>query len=177
MGDEYPVKCVGSGGRQVRTDEKWGNIFDHFNITYEWKNGVKAFASCRQMNGTDGDVSDHIYGTKGRCHVFGHRTTDLAGEETWRYAGPRNSMYQTEHNELFRSIREGKPINNGDYMAKSTLMAVMGRLAAYTGKVVTFDKALNSKDRLGPQNMDPSAYEWDDMPVPPVAIPGVTRLR
>ncbi len=177
MGDEYPVKCVGSGGRQVRTDEKWGNIYDHFNITYEWKNGVKAFASCRQMNGTSGDVSDHIYGTKGRCHVFGHRTTDHSGNETWRYEGPRNSMYQTEHNELFRSIREGKPINNGDYMAKSTLMAVMGRLAAYTGQVVTFDKALNSTDRLGPASTDPSAYEWADMPVPPAAIPGVNRLK
>jgi len=177
MGDEYPVKCVGSGGRQVRTAEKWGNIYDHFNITFEWKNGVKAFASCRQMNGTSGDVSDHIYGTKGWCHVFGHRTTDHQGNVTWKYEGPRNSMYQTEHDELFRSIREGKPINNGDYMAKSTLMAVMGRMAAYTGQVVTFDQALNSQQRLGPAGASPSEYVWGDMKPEPVAIPGVTRLK
>ena len=176
MGDVYPTKCVANGGRQVRTDEKWGNIYDHFNVTYEWANGVKAFASCRQMAGSAGDVSDHIYGSKGRCHVFQHRTTDLSGNETWRYDGPRNSMYQAEHDALFKSIRDGQPINNGDYMAKSTLMAVMGRMAAYTGQVVSFDQALNSKERLGPKG-NPSEYPWAEMPVAPVAMPGITRLR
>jgi len=176
MGGAYPIKAVASGGRQVRTDPKYGNIYDHFNVTYEWDNGVKAFSSCRQMPGTAGDVSDHIFGTKGRCHVFGHRTTDLDGKETWKYDGPRNSMYQAEHDALFKSIRDGEPINNGDYMAKSTLMAIMGRMAAYTGQVVTFDKALNSKDRLGPQG-DPSEYPWGDLEEEPVARPGITRLR
>jgi len=169
MGGEYPVRCVGSGGRQVRTDEKWGNIYDHFNITYEWKGGVKAFASCRQWAGAAGDVSDHIYGTKGRCHVFQHR---IVGENPWSCEVPGNNMYQAEHNALFRSIRDGKPINNGDYMAKSTLMAVMGRMAAYTGQAVTWDQALNSSERLGP-----AAYEWGAAPKEPVARPGVTRLR
>lgn len=176
MGGEYPTKCVANGGRQVRTGAKWGNIYDHFNVTYEWKNGVKAFASCRQMAGTAGDVSDHIYGSKGRCHVFAHMTTDLEGNETWRYDGPRNSMYQEEHDVLFKSIRDGAPVNNGEYMAKSTLMAIMGRMAAYTGQIVSFEQALNSQEVLGPGG-NPSEYEWSDFPVEKVAMPGITRLR
>jgi predicted dehydrogenase len=169
MGGEYPEKCVGSGGRQVRTEPMWGNVYDHFNITYEWKNGVKAFASCRQWAGAASDVSDHIFGTKGRCHVFQHR---CEGEDPWFYDGPGNNMYQSEHDVLFRSIREGKPVNNGDYMARSTLMAIMGRMAAYTGQTVTFEQALASEERLGPK-----AYAWGEGGDAAIAQPGITAFR
>jgi hypothetical protein len=81
-------------------------------------------------------------------------------------------MYQTEHDELFASIRNGQPINNGEYMAKSTLLAIMARMAAYTGQVITWDMAFNSKEDL-----TPPSYSWDQpMPVPPVARPGVTKF-
>ena len=81
-------------------------------------------------------------------------------------------MYQAEHDELFASIRAGKPINNGEYMAKSTLLAIMGRMAAYTGQVITWEQALNSKEDLSPPR-----YDWDvKLPVPPVAIPGQTKF-
>ncbi|MCY3020108.1 MAG: Gfo/Idh/MocA family oxidoreductase [Planctomycetota bacterium] len=168
MKDEYPVKVTANGGRQVRTGKEYGHIYDHFNTVYEFKNGAKCFASCRQMPNCDGDVTDYFWGTKGMCDVFGHRIT---GEKAWQYNGPQNDMYQTEHDELFAAIRAGKTINNGEYMAKSTLMAIMGRMAAYTGKTITWEQALNSKEDLSPPK-----YEWCDIPVPPVAMPGITKF-
>ena len=81
-------------------------------------------------------------------------------------------MYQTEHDELFASIRSGKPINNGEYMAKSTLLAIMGRMAAYTGQEITWEMALNSKEDLTPPR-----YDWNvKLPDPPIALPGVTKF-
>ena len=91
---------------------------------------------------------------------------------TWTYGGPQNQMYQTEHDELFASIRNGKPINNGEYMAKSTLMAIMGRMAAYTGQEITWEMALNSKEDLSPNR-----YAWDGQPPAAlIAVPGQTRF-
>jgi myo-inositol 2-dehydrogenase/D-chiro-inositol 1-dehydrogenase len=81
-------------------------------------------------------------------------------------------MYQTEHDELFASIRSGKPINNGEYMSKSTLLAIMGRMAAYTGQQITWEKALASKEDLSPPR-----YDWAvALPDPPIAVPGVTKF-
>ena len=87
-----------------------------------------------------------------------------SGAGPWTYTGKENNLYQTEHDELFASIRNGRPINNGDYMAKSTLVAIMGRMAAYTGQSITWDMALNSQEDL-----TPPAYDWNvPMAVPPV---------
>ncbi|MFW6125054.1 MAG: Gfo/Idh/MocA family protein, partial [Pirellulales bacterium] len=166
--DQYPVRCTGTGGRQVRTDPKWGNIFDHFSVVYEYADGVKAFSYCRQQEGCAKNVSDHVMGTQGTCDVFRQRIT---GGEPWRYRGPKNDMYKTEHDELLQSILSGQPINNGQYMAKSTLMAIMGRMSAYTGQIVTWEEALNSQHSLSPP-----AYEWGPLEVAPVAVPGVTKL-
>ena len=91
---------------------------------------------------------------------------------TWRYDGPPTDVFQAEHDALFASIRRGEPINNGEYMAKSTLLAIMGRMAAYTGQVITWDQALGSKEDLSPPR-----YDWDvSLSVPTVAIPGQTRF-
>jgi predicted dehydrogenase len=179
MRDEYPVSAVGSGGRQVRTDPAFGHIFDHHTVVYEYANGLKMFSACRQQEGCAQDVSDHIMGTKGTCHI-----NASAGEGTiaslpdnkilWRSRSGRrraDNMYQNEHDELFASIRSGKLINNGEWMAKSTLMAIMGRMATYTGKVITWDMAINSKEDL-----TPPAYEMGSLPLPPVAQPGVTKF-
>ena len=169
MQDEYPVQASGVGGRQTRIDPKYGNIYDHFSIVYEYKNGVKGFGRCRQQNGCTVDVSDHIYGTKGIADVFKHRTLDYKGNTNWRYKGPKVNMYQAEHNALFAAIREGKPINNGEYMSKSTMMAILGRMVAYTGKTITWEQALNSKQTLGP-----NSYEPQELEVEPIAMPGST---
>jgi predicted dehydrogenase len=174
MRDETPVKCTGVGGRQTRTGAESGNVYDHFSVVYEYASGVKAFCACRQMDGCENDVCDHIFGTKGTARTV-DRLDVIAGEKTlWKYRpakGDNNDMYQAEHNELFASIRNASPINNGDYMTKSTLMAIMGRMSAYTGKSVTWEQALNSKETLGP-----SKIEWGPIATPPVAVPGVTQF-
>jgi hypothetical protein len=100
---------------------------------------------------------------------MGHRIVDLNGKEIWKYDGPDSDMYLAEHQELFRAIRSGEPINNGDYMSRSTLMAIAGRMAGYTGKKLTWDAVANSQEDL-----TPASYEWGDVPVPSVAIPGRT---
>jgi predicted dehydrogenase len=169
MNDEYPVRITGMGGRQTRTSPEYGHIYDHFFTVYEYKNGVKCFSSCRQQIGCDGVVNDYITGTKGICTVQDHVIT---GETKWQFQGKDMDMYQSEHNELFKSIREAKPINNGDYMAKSTMMAIAARMSAYTGKTLTWDQCMKSEEDL-----TPAKYEWGPMSVPPVAMPGTTRFK
>jgi len=169
LGDEPPVRAVGLGGRQVRTEPKYGNIFDHHAVVYEYPNGVRVFSYCRQQDGCANEVSDIIMGTKGRASVLENKIWDHAGKRKWRYRGPKPNMYQVEHNELFASIRSGKAINNGLYMSRSTMLAILGRMVNYTGKSITWDKGLNSQ-----QDLTPAAYEWGPMEVPPVAMPGRT---
>jgi predicted dehydrogenase len=181
MQNEYPIRAVGSGGRQVRTDPLYGNIFDHHTVVYEYASGVKLFSACRQQVGCAHDVSDHIMGSKATCHIEASsspaRGIIADGKNTlWKSVAsgrkaPRDDMYQNEHDELFASIRSGKPINNGEWMAKSTLMAIMGRMATYTGQDITWDKALASKEDL-----TPPAYVFGSLPVAPVARPGVTKF-
>ncbi len=168
MKDEMPVKVTASGGRSVRVEPEFGNVYDHFNTVFEWQSGVKLFHSCRQWHETDGDVSDFVFGTKGVAAIQTHAIT---GEMPWRHRGDPGDMYQFEHDELFRSIREGKPINNGDYMCKATLMALMGRLAAYTGKTLTADQVLASEEDLSPKS-----YAFGDAPEPIIAVPGKTKF-
>jgi myo-inositol 2-dehydrogenase / D-chiro-inositol 1-dehydrogenase len=170
MGNRYPVKCVGLGGRQVRTGPEYGHIYDHFSIVYEYENGVKMFSNCRQIRGCSNDMSVHALGTKGQANLKESRFA-IRGEKEWVRPGKDNVFFQKEHDELFASIRSGKPINNGDYMAKSTLVAIMGRMAAYTGKQITWEMAMNSKE-----NLSPAKYDWVSMPEPQVAVPGVTQF-
>lgn len=170
MGDEYPVRAVGLGGRQSRTQPEFGHIFDHHAVVYEFANGVRCFAYCRQQQGTDTDVSDWIFGSKGTANLMEHTIT---GENKWqlrRKRGERaDNMYLQEHQALFAAIRAGKPINNGEYMTKSTLMAIMGRMATYTGKIITWDKAFHSQE-----NLSPKSYNFGPNTVPEVARPGIT---
>lgn len=168
MKDEPPVKATGLGGRQVRVQSEYGNIFDHHAVVYEYANGVKLFAYCRQQDHCSMDVNDYILGTKGKVDVMAHTIT---GENNWRRRGPNPNMYQVEHDELFASIRSGKPIDNSLYMARSTMLAIMGRMATYTGQTVTWDQALNSQEDL-----TPPTYGWTSLPVASVALPGVTKF-
>ena len=166
MGEEPPTSAIGLGGRQTRTDPKFGHIFDHHAVVYEYAGGVRLYSFCRQQDGCSSDVSDQFLGTKGICDVL--RNT-IRGETNWRYQGPKSNMYDQEHRELLAGIRSGNIINNGLYMARSTMLAVMGRMATYTGKKITWDEAINSQEDL-----TPPAYEWGPLPTPPVAMPGIT---
>lgn len=171
MGDRPPVRASGMGGRIQRTEEKFGNIYDHFAVTYEFENGLHAHCRCRQQDGTDTHVDEYVSGTDGFAEILAHEIRP-AGDATWQYTGPKPNMYDVEHVELFASIRNGKPIHNGDYMARSTMLAIMGRMVAYTGKSLTWEECLASDERLGP-----AVYEWsDDVPEPVVAIPGKTQF-
>jgi len=168
MNNEPPASAIGVGGRQVRTDEMFGNVYDHFSIVYEYANGVKVFSSCRQMANCKDDVSDHVFGTKGTAHLM---QDSISGPSPWNFTGKHENMYQVEHNELFAAIRAGNRIDNSLYMARSTMMAIMGRMAAYTGQKITWDEAIASKEDLTPPK-----YEWSALPVAPVAMPGMTKF-
>ena len=173
MKDEPPLKAMAHGGRQARTTAEYGHIFDHFEVVYQYPDGAHGFIFCRQQNNCAVDVSDTIFGTKGTGRILGFSGMPFTkGEKNWKYSGPRPDMYQVEHDELFASIRKGQPINDGVRMARSTMVAIMGRMAAYSGKEITWDDALNSQEDLQPEKL-----AWDvELPVPPVAIPGKTKF-
>jgi predicted dehydrogenase len=171
MKGRYPDRAIGMGGRQVRTGPQFGNIFDHHSVIYEYDDGVKFFSNTRQMAGCADDMSAAVAGSKGRA-IFAERKDGVqivAGDEKWTFRGKDNNIYHTEHDEMFAAIRKGQPINQGEYVAKSTLLAILGRMATYTGQVITWEQALNSKEDLSPPK-----YEWGPLPEPPVAVPGVT---
>ena len=139
--------------------------------------GRRAFHTCRQMDGCPSDNSDYVYGTNGSAYINGWtpnniETKNLDGQRTWNFKGRPEDMYQTEHNELWASIREGNPINDAERGCNCNLMAIMGRMPAYTGQVVTWDQAMNSEE-----NLTPDRYGIDVAPPPPtVAIPGQTKF-
>jgi myo-inositol 2-dehydrogenase / D-chiro-inositol 1-dehydrogenase len=166
--DIPPVKCYGTGGRQVRNTEGYGDVYDHFSIVYEWANGTRCFATTRQMSQCFNETEDYVFGTKGVAKVLGNKIT---GETNWKYSGEKPSMYELEHRALMQAIRSGSPINNGDYMCKSTLMAIMGREAAYSGQVIKWDDMLASDRRLGIENL-----AWGDAPPVEVPMPGTYRF-
>jgi len=171
MNDEYPVSAVGMGGRQVRTGAEYGNIYDHHAVVFEYENGVKLYSNTRQQPNCANEVSAQVMGGKGVA-LLTDRAQRISAEESWEFNGENDNFFQTEHDELFASIRRGQPINNGDYMARSTLLAIMGRMATYTGKKITWEQALASQEDLSPDG-----YDWRaNPPESPIAVPGVTRF-
>ena len=168
--DASPIKAVAVGGRCTPNHE--GNIFDHMFVTYEFADGVRAFLGQRQISNAHSEVFDCILGSDGTANITSAGGPGIRGKETWRYQGRKNDMYQQEHDELFASIRKGEPINDGEWMAHSTMLAIMGRMAAYTGQEVTWEEALNSKEQLVPEKLD-----WKmKLPIAPLAVPGFTKL-
>jgi myo-inositol 2-dehydrogenase / D-chiro-inositol 1-dehydrogenase len=171
MKDVPPMKAMAVGGRQIAA--LGGNIFDHFEVNYEYADGARGFLGSRQQPDCANDNTATIYGTKGLAREMGFAAMPfIKGDKEWRYAGKRPNMYQIEHDELFASIRSGKPINDGVRLAHSTLTAIMGRMAAYTGQEITWEQALNSKEALVPANL-----AWDmTLNVPPLPMPGITKF-
>lgn len=172
MGDAPPVKATASGGRTVRTDAKYGNVWDHFNTVFEWENGVRAFSSCRQWENAVTAVYDNVYGTKGTAKIQEH-TILPAGGDAWKWSSEEpDDMYQNELDALFRAIRAGEVINNGDYMVKSNAAAVMARMAAYSGQTVTWGQCMNSDLALVPEDL-----QFGDLEANPVPVPGQKGRR
>ncbi len=173
FGDDTPTKCTAVGGRQTRPNvPETGNVYDHFSVTYEYEGGRRGYHMCRHWPNTASDNSAYMTGSEGNCIMSPWAGTHvIRGKNNWRGTTPGNDMYQAEHDELFKSIREGAPFNDGVRMAHTTLLAIMGRMAAYTGAEVTWDQALNSQEKLGP-----AKWDWGPLPMPALAIPGRTPL-
>ncbi|MGB3852303.1 MAG: Gfo/Idh/MocA family oxidoreductase [Tunicatimonas sp.] len=173
LGGKNPVSAMGTGGRQVRTDDKYGHVFDHFAIVYDYGDGVNSYHFSRQQFNCASSYKVEMQGTKGQAVADCIRDRhEVTADEKWRYRGEKNDMYQTEHNELFAAIRNNEPVNDGDIMTQSTILAVMGRMAAYTGQVVTWEDVMKSTETLGPKE-----YAWDLVyETPPVPMPGITTL-
>jgi myo-inositol 2-dehydrogenase / D-chiro-inositol 1-dehydrogenase len=175
LNDRQPLSATATGGRQVRTEEIYGNIYDHFAVVFDYDDGVKSFHFSRQQKNCSRSYGVEMLGTNGRCVVdVIRRQHEIFGENPWRYRGEGNDMYQQEHDELFASIRNNKPIYNGDWMLQSNMMAILGRMAAYTGQTITYEEAWKSEESLGP---DPEDYSWERVIAGyPVAKPGITKF-
>ncbi len=159
LGDVPPRRAWGLGGRQVCVQPKYGDQYDHHAVVFEYADGARVFGFCRDMPDCYNETSDLIIGTKGTCDLLANR---IQGETNWRYEGPKPSMYDMEHKALFDSIRSGKPINNGDYMCLSTMLAVVAQMACYSGAAIEWGKAMASK-----RSFALPAYGFDGKP--PVA--------
>jgi len=164
----HPVKAIALGGRQVRTDpEKFGHIYDHMSVQYEYPNGVLGFCMDRQINGCTNRVMDMIIGSEGKAIMGNYGAIQKDDGNQWRFRDDRNNDYQLEHEEIIQSIRDGNPVNEARLVAEATLTAIMGREAAYSGREITWDEVMNSN-----QDFTLPKYEFGDAPMPPVAMPG-----
>ena len=172
-----PVKAQGMGGRQVRIGEEFGEIYDHHYVEFTFADGSIMNSQCRHQKGTMSRVTESLGGQNGRA--MPGRILDAKGKTIWRYRGKNNDSYQTEHDELYRHIREDKPINNAYYTASSTMTAILGRMATYTGQELKYDEALAKG-----KSIMPKAYGWDADPGPkpgpdgiyPAPIPGKHKV-
>jgi predicted dehydrogenase len=176
MHDEPPVKAWGVGGRSACFGESFGDLFDHQAVVYEYASGARMYGICRNHSNCHNELSDTVFGTKGTAHLIKHR---IEGENNWQYQGPKSSMYDEEHKELFKSIRTGKPINNGKYMVNSTVLALLSQFVCHTGKQLSWQQAMDSQ-----YSVTLDRYDWDvQAPIKPdengvydIAIPGMTEF-
>jgi predicted dehydrogenase len=176
--DGFPVKANGMGGRQVRSDKKYGEIFDHHAVQFEYEDGSYAFSQCRHIRGCWNSVSEHAHGSKGTANISG--ASIVSGDDKWRFRGQSKNPYQQEHDDLFAAIRNDTPYNEGEYGAKSTMTAILGRLATYAGKTITWDQAINSQVSI----VSGADLTWDTPPPTtpnaigeyPIPIPGVSKV-
>lgn len=176
MGNKPPVKATALGGRGLREGAPRGDVYDHFTVIYEWDNGARGFLTSRQQANCSNDNTDWIAGTKGIGFVNGWapRQSNLKfadGSKTFRYRGSTPSMYQTEHNELFKAIRDGNVINDGDWMCQSNAMGIMGREAGYSGRTITWEEIMGSTQEIVPANPT-----FGDRPEIVIPKPGVYQF-
>ena len=170
--DTPPISAVATGGRAVPANG--GNIYDHFSVNYLFDNGYRVFLSNRQATGCYNGTHDYVMGTNATL-LLGQgkpRIESPDGKVVWQFEGEEYDMYQREHDVLFKSIRDGKPKNDDLNLATSSLLAIMGRQAAYTGQQVTWEQSLNSDVSLLP-----SPLKWNASHEPHgLAVPGRDKV-
>jgi myo-inositol 2-dehydrogenase/D-chiro-inositol 1-dehydrogenase len=176
---EHPVRAQGMGGRQVRNAKRHGQIFDHHFVEYEYADGSRTISQCRQIPHCWPNISEHVHGTKGSADLGARNIFAIKGANPWRFPSksPAKDAYQQEHDDLFAAIVNDKPYNEAESGALSTMTAILGRMATYSGQQIEWDDAFNSKLQLVP---DPCTWETEPPVLPdadgwyPVAKPGTT---
>jgi predicted dehydrogenase len=167
----HPVKCMGMGGREVRTGPEYGNVYDHFSVEYEYPNGVRVSYMGAQIDGISVRCDQRLAGTKGSAYLdFGNAT--IEGQNPFTYEGDIPDPCIQQHADQIAAIREGKRLNEGRRIAESTLTAIMGRMSAYTGRALSWDWVMKASKL----DLRPPSYEFGDLPARPVAVPGETEL-
>jgi myo-inositol 2-dehydrogenase / D-chiro-inositol 1-dehydrogenase len=194
-GDKHPVEAQGMGGRQVRTGKEYGQIFDHHFVEYTYDDGTKMYSQCRHQDGCVGEVREHAHGTKGTLDI-----DDVAGpiinltvetgvpigprqfrakDRKWTMPKPKLDNHHQEHHDLFAALRDGRTYNEGNYGAQSTMTAILGRMATYSGQIVKWDDALHKGIDLSPKTYDFAATPpvlADAKGFYPAAVPGKTQV-
>ena len=180
---EYPVSAQGMGGREVRTGPEYGEIFDHHFVEFTYPGGAVIASQCRHQPGTWSKVGENFQGTKGSIEMNdagAASIVDLEGNKIYEYRNPEDpNPYQVEHDKLFASIRNNEVISDAENGAMSTMSAIMGRMATYTGKLIKWDEAIKSEKVLMPKEVG-----WESTPptVPgelglyPIPTPGKTNI-
>lgn len=158
MGEKIPLRVSGIGGRQNRPWDNYGNTFDHFSLEFDYGDGVKGFHFARQQAGTEPRNTVDAIGTRGLAHVTMLQKYEIDGSNPWKFTGTLNNMYQTQHNELIKAVKDKSWIFDGDEVAKSTLLAIWGREATYAGRTISYEEIMSSTKVLGPNS---SGYNWE----------------
>lgn len=164
--NDYPVTAQGMGGREVRVGKDTGQIFDHHGVEFTYANGHRLLSHCRHQRECWNSVSEHTHGAKGYADISGGKIYDNTGKEIFKTNGSRGG-HQQEHHDLFADLRAGVTPNEAEYGAKSTMTAIFGRLATYSGKEISWDDAINSNIKLC--DVDALTGMNDEAPVAPDA--------
>jgi hypothetical protein len=189
--DAWPVAAQGQGGRQLR--EEPDQLFDHYAVEYAFPDGTRLFAQGRHMTNCWGFSGDVIYGTKGCAYlgeginkpeIFKGHNRDIKNR-IWKYSGKiksKSSSYQREHDLFFDAIRNNQPYNETERCAYAAMVGILGRMAAFSGKIITWDEAMKSDLKLAP-NLEQITSLDDTPPVVadaegkyPIAAPGFTKV-
>ncbi len=179
MVNDHPIEAQSLAGRQKRDDNDYGEIYDHHAVEFTYPGGVKLFSYCRQIGGCWGSFSEHAHGTNGTVNIEGHGTSviHVKGQEPQKRKRGKDG-HQVEHDHLFEALLAGRPYNEVDYSADSTMTAILGRMASYSGKLVTWEEAIHSQLDLSPKSL---AWDADPPSLPDadgeyaIPMPGITE--
>jgi myo-inositol 2-dehydrogenase/D-chiro-inositol 1-dehydrogenase len=180
--NDHPIRANGIGGCEVRKGKDYGETFDHHVVEFEYADGSRMFSQCRHIEGCWVSVTEHVQGSKGTADISGHTIVPKGGT-TWKYPSPRQGKgpdpYQVEHDDLFAAIRSGRPYNEAESGAASTMTAILGRMATYSGQIIEWKDAINSKISLAPEEF---SFHATPRSVPDGngyyahPVPGLTRV-